>query len=234
MSLTSVLSGTAAVREKAAQKYNQDTAKALWEAFPPKQNGWRNISLVAGKRSLEDLLKKTLISHSILKPEDFPATLEDEELRELIISALENHSVSKETYGGLILFIDEMGKLLEAASEGNGDINFYQSLAEAASRSKGRFVFIGILHQSFKDYANPLIQKDQKDFDKVHGRFKDIQIDLTSSEQLELIAATLSSNTVSEHRTEISNKTFELLLELNRSPNDQTVSLLNRCWLLIL
>ena len=69
MSLTSVLSGTAA-REKAAQKYNQDTAKALG-SFPTKQNGWEIISLVAGKRSLEDLLKKTLISHSILKPEDF-------------------------------------------------------------------------------------------------------------------------------------------------------------------
>ena len=134
LSLTSVLSGNAAAREKAAKKYNQDTAKELWKAFPPKQNGWEIISLVGGKRSLEDLLKKTLISHSILKPEDFPETLPDEELRELIISALENHSVSKETYGGLILFIDEMGKLLEAASEGNGDINFYQSLAEAVTK----------------------------------------------------------------------------------------------------
>ena len=36
-----------------------------------------------------------------------------------------------------------MGKLLEAASDGDGDVYFYQLLAEAATRSNGRFVIIG-------------------------------------------------------------------------------------------
>ena len=45
-----------------------------------------------------------------------------------------------------------MGKLLEAA-DGVGDVYFYQ-LSEAASRSGGRPVFVGILHQSFQEYAN--------------------------------------------------------------------------------
>ena len=58
---------------------------------------------------------------------------------------------NQKNHGGLILFVDEMGKLLEAASDGDGDVYFYQLLAEAATRSNGRFVIIGILHQSFQD-----------------------------------------------------------------------------------
>ncbi len=36
------------------------------------------------------------------------------------------------------------------------DIGFYQDLAEAAARCKGNLVIIGILHQSFEQYAAKL------------------------------------------------------------------------------
>ena len=52
-----------------------------------------------------------------------------------------------------------MGKLLEAAADGFGDVYFYQLLAEAASRSGGKLVFIGILHQSFQEYANSPLKR---------------------------------------------------------------------------
>ena len=92
-----------------------------------------------------------------------------------------------------------MGKLLEAASEGEGDIYFYQLLAEASKRSNGRFVIIGILHQSFEEYANSPLPSVRDNWGKIHGRFADININLTGTEQLELIASTISSNFVNEN-----------------------------------
>ena len=131
LSLNSVLMGDAKARKQAAKIYNQETAENLWKAFPPGKNGWEIISLVGGKGNLEDLVKRALIAEGILKSKDIPENSKGLELQELIISAIETRLNDQETYGGLILFVDEMGKLLEAASEGDGDVYFYQLLAEA-------------------------------------------------------------------------------------------------------
>ena len=53
-----------------------------------------------------------------------------------------------DTTGGLIVFIDEMGKLLEGAAREGSDVYFFQQLAELASRSDGRLMVVGILHPS--------------------------------------------------------------------------------------
>ena len=230
LSLTSVLMGDAKARKHAAQKYNQDTAENLWKAFPPEQNGWEVISLVGGKGNLEDLAKRAMIAEGLLKPKDIPENSKGLELQELIISAIETRINNQKTYGGLILFVDEMGKLLEAASEGDGDVYFYQLLAEAATRSNGRFVIVGILHQSFQEYANSPIKRVRDEWGKIHGRFVDISINLSSSEQLELIASTLSSSTQNEKCKELSEKTFALLSDLKRAPSENLIPLLNRCW----
>ena len=50
---------------------------------------------------------------------------------------------------GVMLIIDEMGKFLESTAADGGDIYFFQELAEAAARSGGRLVVVGILHQAF-------------------------------------------------------------------------------------
>ena len=119
---------------------------------------------------------------------------------------------------------------MSAASEGDGDVYFYQLLAEAATRSNGRFVIVGILHQSFQEYANSPIKRVRDEWGKIHGRFVDISINLSSSEQLELIASTLSSSTQNENCKELSEKTFALLCDLKRAPSENLIPLLNRCW----
>lgn len=230
LSLNSVLVGNEEMRNEAAQGYKQDTAEKLWKAFPPKQNGWEILSLVGGKGNLEELTKRALIAEGILKPKDVPKASKGLQLQELIIKAIETRIEAKKNYGGLILFVDEMGKLLEAASEGEGDVYFYQLLAEAATRSNGRFVVIGILHQSFQEYANSPIKRVRDEWGKIHGRFVDISINLSSSEQLELIASTLSSTIENEYCKQLSDKTFKLLSNLKRAPSENLIPLLNRCW----
>ena len=87
-----------------------------------------------GKGNLEDLAKRAMIAEGLTKAQRCPGNSKGLELQELIISAIETRINNQKTYGGLILFVDEMGKLLEAASEGDGDVYFYQLLAEAATQ----------------------------------------------------------------------------------------------------
>jgi hypothetical protein len=57
---------------------------------------------------------------------------------------------------GVLLVIDELGKFLDEAAQSGHDIYFYQELAEAAARTRGKLIVIGILHQSFDQYASQL------------------------------------------------------------------------------
>lgn len=88
---------------------------------------------------------------------------------------------------GLILFVDEMGKFLEHAARGEGDVHVFQELAEAAARSDGRFLVVGILHQAFDEYAQRLAREARDEWQKIQGRYLDIAINLAADEQLDLI-----------------------------------------------
>lgn len=94
---------------------------------------------------------------------------------------------------GLVLIIDEMGKLLEHAAAGNADAYFFQELAEAASRSDGRLVVIGILHQAFDDYAFRLARETRDDWLKVQGRYVDVPLNPAGEEQLALLAMAIDA-----------------------------------------
>jgi hypothetical protein len=87
-----------------------------------------------------------------------------------------------------LLVIDEMGKFLEQAARGEGDVYFFQQLAEEASRSKGKLLVIGILHQAFDDYAHKLAREVRDEWLKVQGRFADIPLNIAADEQIELIS----------------------------------------------
>ena len=95
---------------------------------------------------------------------------------------------------GVLLVIDEMGKLLEHAATGESDAFFFQELAEAAVRSNGRLVVIGVLHQAFDDYAYRLARETRDDWLKVQGRFVDVPLAPTSEEQVELLSRAILSD----------------------------------------
>jgi hypothetical protein len=91
------------------------------------------------------------------------------------------------SHAGLLLVIDEMGKFLESAARDSGDVYLFQELAETASRSDGRLIVVGILHQAFDEYAHRLAREARDEWLKIQGRFVDIPINLAGEEQLELI-----------------------------------------------
>lgn len=100
-------------------------------------------------------------------------------------------------YRGLLVILDEMGKLLEytAAHHGFSDIYLLQELAEYANRSKETPVlFLGVLHQAFERYAGNLDSATQREWAKVQGRFEDIAFQEPPDQQMRLLVSAL------EHR----------------------------------
>ena len=106
-------------------------------------------------------------------------------------------AIAKKKGPGILLIIDEMGKFLEHAAKGNDDAIFLQELAELASRSEGRLLLLGILHQSFAAYADLLPEATKREWGKIHGRFRDIPLQLTRNEQISLLASAIQTSQLS-------------------------------------
>ena len=99
---------------------------------------------------------------------------------------------------GLLLIIDELGKFLEFAAmqPQRQDVFLLQRLAEAASRSGGKPLFVvSILHQGFNAYADNLNQSAQREWEKVAGRFEEIVFSQPVEEVANLAASALNVKT---------------------------------------
>lgn len=104
-------------------------------------------------------------------------------------------AAQREGLDGTLLILDELGKFLEASALGNGDdVYFFQELAEAAARAEGNIVVIGILHQSFGQYAARLGIDSKDDWAKIQGRYTDIPLVAGSDEVVELIARAIEAD----------------------------------------
>jgi hypothetical protein len=95
---------------------------------------------------------------------------------------------------GLLLIVDEAGKILEYAAErpARGDLHLFQVLAELASSNTGEpFLFIAVLHQAFDQYAVRLPAGQRNEWAKVQGRFADLIFQEEPNELIRLIGAAL-------------------------------------------
>ncbi len=91
---------------------------------------------------------------------------------------------------GLIVVLDEAGKILEHASQNPecGDAQLLQELAEAANRSADAPIVLAVLlHQAFEQYAGRLSLTERSEWAKVQGRFEDLAFQEASREVLRLV-----------------------------------------------
>ena len=96
---------------------------------------------------------------------------------------------------GVLLIIDELGKLLEYASQRHEheDVFVLQRLAEMAARSGDQpFILVGMLHQGFHAYAERLPSAVRHEWDKVAGRFDEIVFDQPLAHTAALVAGALN------------------------------------------
>lgn len=186
VAFASALGSEKHLRAKAREVLRLEDIASFDQALPCRK-GWLTIPIVGKRGSVVSELAKGLrqaqgLSHDGRKTN--PSAL---------IADICEAAESKKSDGVLII-IDEMGKFLEASALGIGDdVYFFQELAEAAARTAGKVVVIGILHQSFSQYATRLGIGTRDDWVKVQGRYSDIPVVAASDEVVELIGRAIQS-----------------------------------------
>ena len=147
-----------------------------------------------------------------------------------VISYLTETSASDE-HDGVILFIDEMGKFLETAAQNEADVYIFQQLAEAASRSKGRFLIIGVLHQAFDEYAHRLSHEMRDEWAKIQGRFIDLVVNAAGEEQIDLISRAIEGDPSSEEAASLPVKKVAACVHRGQTEEiAPLVDMLEGCW----
>ncbi|QEW20376.1 hypothetical protein LA6_002574 [Marinibacterium anthonyi] len=162
------------IREQAASLFGDAVTAALKAALPHFPARWSVLPLVTERRSIS----AQLAEHLGLPTDAASAT---------ILGEIERRSTDR----GLLLIMDELGRGLEAAADGEGDIHLLQDLAELASRSQGKLILLGILHQAFEEYAERLSRKARDSWAKIQGRYVDISISVSLEETIELVGEAL-------------------------------------------
>ncbi|WP_420607268.1 hypothetical protein [Novosphingopyxis sp.] len=162
---------TGGARAKAEAVFGEEVVGSLRSNLPSFPARWTVLPLVMERRSIADQLSELV---------ELPVGSLNADFLEALRRRVRD--------GPVVLMLDELGRALEAAADGDGDLDLLQDLAELASRSDGRLIVIGILHQSFGDYAERLGRKARDSWAKIQGRYVDIPISVSLEETVELIA----------------------------------------------
>lgn len=192
VALSALLNGNAGLQKEAAKVFGTKLVKTIHGALPTGTKGWRILPVVARRDDPVAVIGEAAKRTGLVLRRPRGGWTESK----LIATLMEAAAERPKTHGGLILFIDEMGKFLEAAAQEGSDIYILQQLAEAASRSKGRFLVVGILHQAFEEYAHRLSHEMRDEWAKIQGRFVDLIVNTAGEEQIDLVSRAI----VSDHR----------------------------------
>lgn len=95
---------------------------------------------------------------------------------------------------GSIFILDEMGKLLDHIARNSGDLHLFQELSEKINRlstKESPFLFLGVLHQAFSDYAKGLSHQIALEWAKIQGRYVDIAYRISLDESVALVSKTI-------------------------------------------
>lgn len=158
------------------------------EAFPETNGRWKVVAVTGSRQRLRDaIIEAATIAFDWSSTDVTAAAASDEKLIAALIGG------DKAASSGTLLILDELGKLLEHEALEGGDIHLLQDLAEHATRSKGRLVVIGILHQSFEQYAARAAREARQEWAKVQGRFHDIAFLSGADETVALLGRAITA-----------------------------------------
>lgn len=177
--LCSLVGANPKLRSKSRAILGLERDHPVHKAFSSEGEGWLVLPVVGKRDSVVGALSR---AYKAARGNTRGAPLKADTLIEQLLT----ESTERQ---GVLVMIDELGKFLEASAQGQGDdINFFQDLAERASRSDGRLIVVGILHQAFDAYATRLGRQARDDWSKVQGRFTDIPLVSATDEVLQLVA----------------------------------------------
>ena len=219
--LSSILSSNQNIQKVAYSKLSAEAQKNLKDFFGKSKKEWKVVPIIG-----EPISPFEIVSSSVAASLGLKKKIEN---TDALLSAIKKGS---EENAGVIIFVDEMGKFLEASSDENknSDIYLFQQLAELANSSSGKIILIGILHQSFSEYSRNLSRLKRDEWTKIQGRFVDFHINTAGEEQLELISRAIISDRKPKSILEAAQITASEIKK-NKPINEATFAkTLNACW----
>jgi hypothetical protein len=214
------------IRKLSQQMLPGDTSGDLIrQVFSSQGKKWKVVPITGDRRNLFELINDGLKRAGFTKKGPVPSTADG------LIQRVEEASTSEAFRGARpLIILDEMGKCLESALLGGGDIYDFQELAEGFARSRVRPIFIGILHQGFEYYASKMSVEIRQEWSKIQGRFVDLSLKTTTDEVVGLAARAVQADYKSEIAIQASHAVYRALR--NQRPNlDEAVSdNLADCW----
>ena len=109
-----------------------ETTASLRKALPPGPRGWRALAVTGRRAAPSAVIGESLQRARLVRKAPNGGWTDDAVLDHL--GRIARRAPTER--GGLIVFIDEMGKFLEAAAHDGTDIYIFQELAELASRKR--------------------------------------------------------------------------------------------------
>ena len=219
--------------------------------LPVAITGSREPLQVAILRGLKTTLASTGLSSALARKvgslleraEDGSGAL-DRELADAVLAVAEAAVANDKS--GLIIIIDELGKLLEftAAHPNASDVYVLQHLAELAARSPVPILVVTVLHKDFSGYADRLSAHEKAEWDKVRGRYEDIVFEESADEVLRLVALARIAAADTDGRAftpnipakelrgyeELALQAWRLRLAPSGMAKQEFVTLLKQCW----
>ena len=197
VALSALLSGGKGLRDSAVKAIGEKTAKTFLEALPSKRSRWSVVPIVGRRENPTHVIGEALVAGKLAgKPR---GSWTESKLIAKLKDLLSQNSRSPSR---VILFIDEMGKFLEGAAQSGHDVFIFQQLAEVASRSNGRLLLVGVLHQAFEEYASKLSRGQRDEWSKIQGRFIDLPVNMAGEEQLILISRAIEAKSPNKKKIE--------------------------------
>lgn len=186
--VANMVAGASDNRQIARDIAGDDLAGAYDRAFPVDRGPWSVVAVTGSRARLRDAIADAAAQSFNWGEEERRDALESDAR---LISRLIEEGMAGGS--GTLLILDELGKLLEHEALEGGDVHLLQDIAERASRSEGRLVVIGILHQSFEQYAQRAARSARKEWAKVQGRFHDIAFLTGADETIVLLGRAIRS-----------------------------------------
>ena len=226
IALSALLNSNAGLQREAATVLGRELTKAIRDALPRGTKGWRVLPIVARRDDPVTVIGEAVKRMGFVSRRPRGGWTETNLISTLTDTAAE----SPRTHGGLLLFIDEMGKFLEAAAQDGSDIYFLQQLAEAASRSDGRLLVVGVLHQAFEEYAHRLSHQMRDEWAKIQGRFVDLVVDTAGEEQIDLISRAIESDRCSTAPSALAAAVAGIVRQGRTGDAESLGAMLEGCW----
>jgi hypothetical protein len=225
LALCHVVGPRGKIRKAAEDALGPKMATQLLEAFRPGVKGWRVLPIVGSRAPAHALVWEALKTARLIHPKDDRRTPTASDVIQMV-----SRVAQRDSHAGLLIAIDELGRVLENVAATSGDLHFLQDLAEMASRSERRLVVLGVLHQAFEEYASRVGANAREEWSKVQGRFLDIPILPSASEQLELLARAIEAPRAPPEHRDLVSTVIEALLKHRPDLPADTGTNLARCW----